>query len=288
MATRISDALDVSHAKLNAQGAFDAFTDIDSHFHIHPALLAVAGTKELSPSAARIKQHFTDVIVLLDASNNETDVFYRKARSKLIFPEIPLAALGYSKDDTHGRAIGKKLANQITGTAVQIVKAGIKDPEIFELVGLFEEDVGSDLIRDMCLWLILPDILAFNERVAKNLNLKTIPAEIANLSRPLPLNLQTQKPILLIPEEILSPLPVATCWDDINTVCSYNEDVRNHVNKNIGRTWGDARNKIRKGDIKRALLHNPELLKDLIEQYKNKPPEKYDYSNDPLGEIIWF
>jgi hypothetical protein len=288
MATRISDALEVSHAKLNAQGAFDAFTDIDSHFHIHPALLAATGTKELSTSANRIKKHFTDVIVLLDASKNETDVFFRRAWNKLIFPEISLAGLGYSKDDTHGRAIGPKLAKQITDTAFQIVKAGIKDPEIFELVGLFEEDVGSDLISDMCLQLILPDILTFNERVVKTLKLKTIQAKIATSTYLLPVNLQTNKPILLIPEEILSPLPVATCWEDIDTVCSYNEDVRNHINKNIGRTWGDARNKIHKGDIKRALLHNPELLKDLIEQYKNKPPEKYDYSNDPLGEIIWF
>jgi hypothetical protein len=288
MATRISDALQVSHGNLEAHGAFDAFTDIDSHFHIHPSLLAVTTVPELADADALFKAHFTKIIVLLNGANNQNDILYRNAVKQLVFPEIPLAALGYAKDNTRGRAIGIKLADQIAETAFQIVKAGIKDPVIFELVGLFEEDVGSDLISDMTLWLIVPGILKFNERIVKNLNLKTIKTQVANTIQSLPLDADTGKPILLIPKDILSPLPVATSFDDIDTVCNYNDEVRDVINKRIGRTWGDARNKIHKRDIKKALLDNPALLKDLLEQYKQTPPAKYDYENDPLGELLWF
>src|SRR5262249_46456086 len=107
-------------------------------------------------------------------------------------------------------------------------------------------------------------------------------------SHALPSPHQNGQALLLIPKEILSPLPVATCWGDIDTVCSYNEAVRDYINKKIGRTWGDAARRIHKSQIKTILLQNPSMLKDLIEQYKLKPAAKYDYQNDPLGEIAWF
>src|SRR4051794_39390628 len=128
MATRISKALGISHGTLKAHGAFDAFVDIDSHFHVHPALLTTVRTPELAESEVRVRKHFSDVISLLDATQNSNDVFFRRAIKKLQFHEIPLTALGYSQHHTRGRAIGLNLAEQLANTALQIVKAGIKDP----------------------------------------------------------------------------------------------------------------------------------------------------------------
>jgi len=40
--------------------------------------------------------------------------------------------------------------------------------------------------------------------------------------------------------------------------------------------------------LKSVLLEYPELIVDLISQYKNKPVGRYDFKNDPRGEIIWY
>jgi hypothetical protein len=289
MAKKISDALGISGAKLEAQGVLDGFVDVDSHFHIHPALLANPTVPELALSRERFEKHFLHIIALLDGATapNTDDALFRAAKKKLIFPEIPLAAIGCARDSTRGRAIGDGLALQVATTAFQIVKAGIKDPIIFELTGLFEEGIGADLISDMCLALILPDILAFNDRVARNLKLGKTKTKIGQSQHELP-NTKGGTAVLLLPSEILSPMPIATSWEGISTVANYNESIREEINKKVGRTWGKASRALPKQQIKSLLTHNPGLLKDLIEQYRQHPPQKYDYLNDPLGEMVWF
>ncbi len=289
MPIRISDALGVSHAKLDAQGALDGFVDVDSHFHIHPALLANPMVPELADAYGRFEKHFRDIILLLDAANaaSSKDALFRAARDKLIFPEIPIAALGFAKGGTRGRAIGEKLAGQVAETAFQIVKAGIKEPALFELVGLFEEGIGADLISDMCMALILSDVLAFNDRIANRLNLSKTRTEIGSLTHDLPRTTDGSA-VMLLPREILSPMPIASTWDDISTVADYNEKIRREINRKVGKTWGRAARALPKDQIKALLLQYPDLLRDLIAQYKRNPPPKYDYVNDPLGELIWF
>jgi len=46
--------------------------------------------------------------------------------------------------------------------------------------------------------------------------------------------------------------------------------------------------KIKKSDLRRTILANPGLLQDLIRQYRSKPAEEYDFSNDPTGQIVWY
>lgn len=43
-------------------------------------------------------------------------------------------------------------------TAYDIVKAGIEEPEFFQLLALFQDNVGPDRLSDMIATLILPDI----------------------------------------------------------------------------------------------------------------------------------
>ena len=65
--------------------------------------------------------------------------------------------------------------------------------------------------------------------------------------------------------------------------------LRKKVNEIIGNTWKKAtnQNKIKKSTLRKILFEEPELLKDLIKVYKEKPVKKYDFRNDPFGEIIW-
>lgn len=166
MIHRISDALKVTPEALEKAGIFNGFVEIDSRLHVDPHLLRFATTPELKYSYEHFTQYFEEVIHLLDASKRFGDIFYKKAIQKLIFHEIPIAALGYSKTGIRGSGIGSGYAWELAKTASEIISVGIRDPVIFELVGLLEEGVGADRISDMTIRIILDDLLRFSQRVS--------------------------------------------------------------------------------------------------------------------------
>jgi hypothetical protein len=287
MPRKISTVLGISEKRLKTEGVFDAFVDIDSKFHIDPHLLQYATIPELKDSYKSFKKYFKDIMPLLEASQKEDDRFWREAQKRLIFPEVPFVSLGYSVGGGSGRGIGPGLANRILSTAAEIVKAGIKDPIIFELVGLLEENIGADRISDMAISIILPDLLKFSVRVAKKVNVQTKDLIVSGIKYEMPVDPTTQYPIIMIPKSIISPLPVAYSWTDIDIVCGYNEALRKRVNALIGDTWKYATANLTKKELKDALLENPEVIKDLIAQYEAKSADEYDFDRDPLGEFIW-
>src|SRR6266850_7931208 len=173
MPIRLSEALRVSHEDFIATGAFDPFVGFDSLFYIDPRLLDISGVKEVTLSHGRLTKYFAEVLRILDACQAHGDVFWRRAAQLLQFEELPSIGLGYSQKGTGGKAIGPGLAEQLLVTAHAIVKAGIKDPVIFELVGLFEEGIGADRISDMCGAIILPDLVEFSAIVARKLKIGT-------------------------------------------------------------------------------------------------------------------
>ncbi|BAY49777.1 hypothetical protein SAMD00079811_74060 [Scytonema sp. HK-05] len=289
MPKKISEVFGVSGEALEKEGAFNGFIDIDSKFYVDPHLLETTKVPELGNSYQRFKDHFKEVIHLLQATKNSGDRFFRAAQKRLIFPELPFVSLGYSAESTSGSGIGSGIAQNLTNTAWEIIQTGITDPVIFELVGLIEENIGADRISDMVIYIIVLDLLAYSERVAKNLNLSTFHAKARGKEFLLPAVSGSHRPTILIPNEILNDLPVAYGWDDIDRVCAHNEDLRNRVNEIIGDSWKDAtRKRITKRELKYILLHYPELLQDLVEQYKGKPAEKYDFEKDSSGQLIWY
>jgi hypothetical protein len=290
MPKRISEVFGVTERDLKKEGVFSGFIDLDSKFYVDPHLLENTTIPELKNSYKSFKDHFEQIVHLLTATTNSEDVFFRQAHKQLIFPEFPFVSLGYSAKGTSGSGIGPEIALKLTKTAWEIIQAGITDPVLFELVGLIEEKIGADRISDMAIHIILPDLLAYSERVAKNLNLNNCQIKNSGKEYLLPAIPANNCPVVLIPCEILNNLPIANGWDDIDRVCAHNEDLRNRINAIIGTTWKDASGKPRKltkGYLRHLLLSDPEVLRDLIEQYKKNTAQSYDFEKDPSGQLIW-
>ena len=167
---KISEALGVTSLKLWKQGVFDSYLGIDSRLHLDPALLRSTHIPEFRKSLQRFENHFNGVLALI-AQASPGSSLERQAINNLIFPEIPVAALGYSQTSTHGRGVTPYIASRLTQPQGRLSHAGIRDPAIFELAVIFEEKFGPDLISDMTLVVILEDINAFNIRVCKNLDI---------------------------------------------------------------------------------------------------------------------
>ncbi|MEO6134548.1 MAG: hypothetical protein ABIP35_05310 [Ginsengibacter sp.] len=285
MPQRLSTILKITANELDKKGVFNAFVDIDSKLYVDPSLLAGAKIKEFKDSHTAFRNYFGDVLKLVANSKIEGDTFWRNAFRRLQFKEFKYVALGYSIGNKSGNAIGPKLARKLLCTSHDIIKAGIKDPVIFELIGLFEERIGADRISDMTIHIIRSNMIKYTQRVCNEL--KIAQKEFGKLRITLPYNSKTGDPIVFVPKELLQDLPIAFCWEDIDRVCSENDDLRRRVNLEIGKTWKFATSKISKFKLKSAILENPDILHDLIDQYNKKSKVAYDFINDPSGQVVW-
>jgi hypothetical protein len=282
----VSQFVKVSAKKFDQTGAFDAILDVDSRLFIDPHLLPASKAPELSTSYSKVKDRFTHILKLLEKSRVENDPFWRAAFGLFHFPELEGLCIGYSADGTRGSGMGPGLRKRILRTAKLIVDEGVKDTEIFELVGLFENDIGPDRISDMVGRIVIEDLQKYTERILKSLKVKT--SKIAGSPYQSIRNPYNRKPLILVPSDILRDLPIANDWSDIDYVCQFNEALRKRVNAFIGDTWKKATRAARKSDLRFVLLSEPDVLRDLIKLYKKKPATVYDYNNDPSGEFIWF
>lgn len=279
-----SEYFGIRSSVLKKYNVFNGFVNRDALYYMLPYVFENIKIDEFKSSYDKYKQYFSNIITILDQSSGD-DVFYREAEKKFQFHELGHIGLGYSKTGKNGSGIGKKFASQLTQTAYQLVKAGIKDPEIFQLIGLLEEGIGADRISDMTVWILQEDFLLYTQRVALELKLKTQKFQYEATSYSLPFNLNNE-PIIFCPKTVLTNLPVAFDSGDINRVCSHNSSLRDRVNEIIGQVFDKQTRAFIKRNFKNLILNNPSMLAETIKIYKEKS-NNYDFDNDPSGDFIW-
>jgi len=281
-----SSLLGIDHDDLTNAGVFDGFVDLDSALHVDPHLLAASEAPEFNDAYTAFQNHFVDVLKLIQHSNTEGDALWRAARKSLTFPELPGIGLGYAKLGRGGSAIGKIIATGLVRTARDIIHAGISDPAIFELAGLFEDNVGPDRISDMTLHIILPQVASFTQRIAETFGVSTETCTIRGLDYQLPVDPENKDtPFFLLPQDVLRDLPIFQSWSKYDEIAQYNADLRNEVNQIIGESWKAATSSdVKKEALLELLIAHPELMYELIERYKAKPAIPYDFSEDPAAE----
>ena len=278
----ISDFLELDN-KLEEYGVFDALIDRDSHFFINVLRLKQAQTPEFAGSYERINDFFGKIMILLQNSNQKNDKLYRNALERFRFSEVNGINLGFS-ESSMGAGFGKVLSKQVISDAYDIVKTGSNQPEIFQLVGLFEENVGADRLSDMIATIILPDILAYTKRInlALGINPKNYP-EVEFLNDVV-VNPYKKCELLYLPEEILHELPIARCWNDIDRVIAENRIIRKEVNEVIGNKWGKLASSEKKAYLKEYIFKDSERCAHVIEGYKNEEIGRFS----PASDIEYF
>ena len=87
-------------------------------------------------------------------------------------------------------------------------------------------------------------------------------------------------PIYLLPIEILHELPVAKCWEDIESVASKNETIRNEMNIEISDVWQKWASSKKKSYIRNRLLKEPDSFARIIDAYRKEDMELYNVYRD--------
>jgi len=132
---------------------------------------------------------------------------------------------------------------------------------------------------------IQEDILKYTERVITTAGIPSVTVYLGKQPYRTCKNPHNNKGLfLLLPATILSPLPVAECFDDIDWICHENERVRKEINEyfDLGK-----KTKLHKSQIL-ALMHSSLSFRSaLVTAYKTIPKSAYDFSADPAGEYAW-
>ncbi|MBV5349816.1 hypothetical protein JZU71_01250, partial [bacterium] len=84
-------------------------------------------------------------------------MFWKAADNMLTFPEVKGLCIGYAAEGSRGSGMGAELRYELLTNIRKIVLAGVDDPVLFELVGVFQDKVGPDRISDMIAKIIIAD-----------------------------------------------------------------------------------------------------------------------------------
>lgn len=291
---RFSEYFNIAEESLNDLGVLNPTLNVDTKLFIDPLLVPHSQHEEIRTiGRAAYVEHFNQVIKLLKVSRQVGDVAWRSTRRLMEFPEIKWTCLGYGANSISGSGSGAFTTDAVMATTKEIVDLGVEDPDLFVALGLFEDKIGPDRVSDMTASVILPGLLAFNQRVLPLLGVATEPFDLimrsgATYRAHLPANPLERRlqPILLVPADILRDLPVAHDWSDVADVASKNAAFRAQVNKDIGAIWR-LRTIKDKSELRRQVLASRPAFETFIEMLRRVEADAYDLNTDPLGEVTW-
>ncbi|RBW44593.1 hypothetical protein DS885_11045 [Psychromonas sp. B3M02] len=282
----ISSEFGICSKTLDKLGVVDVLLNTDTLLFIDPMLLAESKHDEMNTGAVNsYKKRFELIIKLLSASKVEDDVAWKGAKKHFKFSEISWTCLGYGTS-VRGSGFGKDLISTTLDTASQIVSLGVTDTDLFMALALFEEGIGPDRISDMTTNIILFDLINYTLRVNETLKLPTKPHKIGTEEYNLIINPYSGAPLLLVPNDIVRDLPIATDWSDISRVVRENEDLRERVNNQVGEVWANMTKK-QKRQLKEAALKSKEAFEQVIEMIREVDPVPYNLTMDKNGESFW-
>lgn len=281
----VSMAWGIHASKIDAIGAIDVTLNCDTNLFIDPLLLAEAADEGFAECAnGAYTARFEKIASLLTASTNANDLAERSAKNLLKFHEIPYTHLGYS-GGTSGSGFGTVLTDNLTANAKQAIALGVRDPDLFVALSLFEIGVGADRISDMATNIIVDCLAAFTLRGCKQLGVATKAFKVAAKIYELPPNpLNPKEPILLVPKDIVRDLPIAADWTSVGQVAQETTDIKDRVSAQIGEIW-KAKTRKEKDETLRRALENKSSFELLLELIHAAAAEPYDIKNDHRGEI---
>ena len=275
----ISDFFGLNN-ELNEIGVFDAIITSDSSFFINLQRLKNTSISEFKNSYNTINKYFDDIMLLLSNSNEKGDKFFCAALKKFNFyGGVKEINLGFSSTGVD-TAFGKKLQMQVISDAYDIVKKGIKHPEIFQLVGLFEKGVAADRLSDMIARLIIDDIKEYTRNINRRLHINKDNYPNVMFNNEIAFNPYKNCDLLYLPIDILHEIPIASSWSDISNVISKNEAIRKEVNDEIGKEWKSYSSSQKKEYIKNNLIKVPDKCDNIINVYRNAIVGKVNIKNN--------
>ena len=230
---RYSEIFNVSVSDLEDKGVFDADMDVDSHLHIDPSLFKNCSIQEFIGAYDEFSCYFSKIFTNYVPYARQHKRYYDSLIEHLIFKEVANTCLGYSEKGIKGKGIGKKLAQQITNSILDIYDLGITNPTVFEMLPFFEDGIGADRISDLTAKILIRRLIEYTQRVCDELSIPMKPSPRLN-GKIINLPTYNGQGVVFVPSSVLCDLPTTDSWYDIDSVCDYNKRFRRRICEIIG------------------------------------------------------
>jgi hypothetical protein len=173
-------------------------------------------------------------------------------------------------------------------TAKKIVELGVEDPRLFILLPLLEYDVGPDRISDMVTRIIFPELAEYTFDIANNFDVPMEEYKFDGNTYSMPSNPTgpDRIPVILIPKDVLSKLPVASDWSEVADAACRNAEIRQRVNRYIGNIWQSKYRKD-KEKLKQNVLSSRESVESLLSAIQIDRGKPYNFGSDPESILVW-
>lgn len=286
----VSGYFGVDPKKLQSIGVLDATLAIDTKLFIDPLLLAKSAHVEISRDAVdQYKRRFEEIIRLLQVVTEVDDPAWKAAYKLFNFPEVPGICLGYGAATIRGSGWGPALRKKTLQVASKIVQIGVREPDLFPALALFEEEIGPDRLSDMTANITIGALEKFNARVMKTLGLRGEVFTVLGRKRTFlrhPFETSKDTPLILVPTDVLRDLPVALDWNGVQEAARASQELRTEVSKHVSEIW-KAKTKKDKAGLKQQALESEKAFMTMLNAMRAAGSSPYDVVNDPDNLVRW-
>ena len=264
-------------------GFLDPFLSVDLPLFIDPLLLDKSSNQMIATDGIdAFRLHFEQLVRLLLMCEAQGDAAWKAAERHLSLREPAENGLGYGRRGRSGSSRPKRVRTRLLLSVQEIVRLGSKDPEMLSLMGFLEDEVGSDTISDFTTR-AMSDVLA---KITSEFCIKSgIPVEPNSISsHPLPMHLRNSgenKPLLLVPKDIVRHLPITDSWGDVWAATEHNKTLRDKVNALLGGIITPTI-KQQKEVIRKAVLQSASIFDEFLQAVRSSATA-YDPNEDIFG-----
>jgi len=275
----------IDKKKLSDLGIFNPVLNFDTKLFVEPLLLKKSSNPIIKASFETYNEFFRKLLKLIKASKEEGDKPWRAAKERVKFPEYKATCIGYGSDSINGSGSGRELNEKILQSAKEIVDLARDDPEIFQLLPLLEEGIGADIVSDMTQTIIDDEICQFTVEAMKELGIQGTYMQGKYV---LPWNPYYKCPVKLLPNDVLSNLPMADTFDDwVTKVASENRILRNGINEHIGKEWFECNKAQKKESILEFIKTDKDFFFAVLKTLQDTTLDHYDIEKDYQGLRRW-
>lgn len=280
--TLFSEKFKVDAEHFDDADLLDPYIDTDTPLFIDPLLIDKSQNGVLRiEGIQQFRSYFDKVVRLLTMSEKKGDPAWLGAAKLLSLKEPAENGLGYSRSKRAGASRPKDVRSQLLKTIKNVIRLGSKDPEMLSLMGFLEEGVGSDTISDFT-------TVAMSEALAKITNefcvangVPVFENDLSDVLLPIITRKGVDRPIVLVPRDVLRDLPVTESWGDVWEAAAHNQALRDKLSVMLA---GIAQPTVaeQKEAIKKAVTQSSEIFDAFLDAVKSAATS-YDQNEDIKG-----
>jgi hypothetical protein len=280
--TLFSEKFGIPAEALDAANLLDPYVETDTPLFIDPLLIDKSTNQILQTDGlTQFREYFDKVVRLLAMAEREGDPAWLGAEKLLSLKEPAENGLGYSRSKRAGTARPEEVRTQLLRTVKHVIRLGSKDPEMLSLMGFLEAGVGPDTISDFTTVAMTGALSQITHSFCKAHSVALFRNDLSDLSLPLIRRKGRDRPVVLVPRDVLRDLPVTDSWGDVWAAAEHNRALREKLSVMLA---GIAQPTVaeQKEAIKRAVTQSGEIFNAFLEAVKNAATS-YDQNEDVKG-----